>query len=351
MASNNYYEILGVSKDASQDDIKKAFKKASMKYHPDRLANKSESERKEGEEKFKQINEAYQTLSDPQKRQEYDNPNMGGFGGFGGFNPFGRGGGFSPFGHGFNPFGSEAREMREDGEDVNISVAITLEELFNGTEREIVYERNKRCKSCDGKGGDGKQVCPHCHGSGFITMRQQREGFMYQESRPCPHCSGTGYTVKNKCTSCGGSGYEKVSEKTKIKIRSGILNNERISLFGKGNEAKNSKWDDGNLNVFIQYKFDQQFKMMSDGTIYHRVDIPYYKCLLGCDIDVKLGNGKTRKIHIKPCTKPNDTILIGGEGVHFSNGLVGKYYILVNYDIPTSLSSEEEKALKSINKD
>lgn len=241
MAKRDYYEVLGVDKNASEDDIKKAFKKAAMKYHPDRFANASDAEKKEAEEKFKEVNEAYQVLSDSKRKQQYDQFGHAAFepggAGFSDFDPnsfdFGDifsnifGGGSSGFGgfEGFSGFGgSSRRSYVEPGNDLRYNLEITLEEAAKGVEKTIKYKRNGKCEFCNGTGAeDGKtKTCPTCNGQGTIRTQQRTILGVMQSQTICPDCHGTGKVPEKKCKHCHGTGTAKEIVEKKINVPAGI---------------------------------------------------------------------------------------------------------------------------------
>lgn len=235
MAKRDYYEVLGVGKQASADEIKKAYKKLAIKYHPDRQAGKSETEKKDAEDKFKEAAEAYSILSDEQKRQQYDQfgfngPNMGGgFGGSGGFDGFdindilnsvfgsgfnfgGGGGGFESF---FGGGGGGRRQQVHRGSDLRLKVRLNLQEVASGVTKKFKVRKDCTCPRCNGSGAEGNsmpETCNTCHGSGYVLRSQQSLFGMMQTQSPCPECQGEGKVIKNKCTQCHGTGLVKDEE-------------------------------------------------------------------------------------------------------------------------------------------
>lgn len=352
----NLYDILGISKDASDAQIKSAYRKLSLKYHPDRLANKSESERKEGEEKFKKITAAYNVLSDPEKKKNYDmfgDPNGrggGGFdGGFGGFddlfrqfsNMHGFGGG-GPFGGG-SPFG----ERIERGQDIQMRIPLTIEEIFNGCTKKVKYDRNTRCPNCHGVGGTGQKACPHCHGTGQIVTTT-RQGFTtMQNISVCHHCHGTGFTVDKKCISCGGSGFKKSSYTLDVTFPPGIQNNSGVQYKEKGSESPNVKGRNGDFIAFASYNIDNNRYIIQGYDVIEKIYIPYYDLLLGCDYKLVLPNKKEKVIALNSCTPEGKLIKLFREGIKH-NGNVGDYYLEVHYQMPTNLTPEERKQIENI---
>lgn len=367
--SKDYYNILGVDRNASDDDIKKAFRKLSMQWHPDRHANDTPEKKKEAEEKFKEIAEAYGVLSDKEKRDKYDRygdadaPDMSGFGNFGGMDAddiinmfagrhaggFGGFGGFGPFGNG--GFGRQ-REVVEPGADKVFNMALSIEDVMNGTSKDLEYEVDVRCNKCNGAGGSGIETCQYCHGTGMVT-ETQRQGFtIIQNSHPCPHCHGTGKTVKEKCKECNGTGFRKDKRKETINVPAGIIEGQAIRIAGGGCQSKNPKGPDGNLIIKFVYKFDKsKYAVVDKGygpIVYEKVDIPYYDCILGADKEIILPNGKKVKYKVKDNTISDDTIVLKGEGIKGND-----YIIIVNMtfvDHSFKKSGKELSALKDIQK-
>lgn len=359
--SKNYYDILGVSKNASDAEIKKAFRKLCLKYHPDKVKSSDPKKIKEAEEKFKEINEAYQTLSDPKKKTHYDQfGSMEGFGEAGGFDGFSsaeefvknafKHGGFSGF-EGFGGFGQQRGEPPiQAGQSVKMRIPVSLEELYLGGHKTVSYNIDVRCHTCHGEGGTGVKECPHCHGTGMVT-KTQRMGFaVMQQTSPCPYCSGTGRIIEHKCPTCGGSGFRKQKVSLDITIPKGVPNGYTMEITGKGCESKSPKGQNGSFYAIFYYKIDtNNYAIDESYSVFHKISIPWYNCLLGTTYNIKLPNGKTRKIKIDKCTKPNTQIPLIGDGVpFFDTQSAGNMYILIEYEIPNTLSKEDENNLKQI---
>lgn len=369
--SKDYYSILGVDRNATDDEIKKAFRKLSMQWHPDRHANDSEADKKAAEEKFKDIAEAYGVLSDKEKRDKFDRfgsvdgPDMSGFGDFGGMsaddiiNIFaGRHGmgGFGGFG-GFNPFGGFGRHQQreapiEPGADKVFNMGLTIEDIFNGTSRDLEYEVDVRCGHCNGQGGSGIETCQMCHGTGMV-METQRQGYtVIQSSHPCPNCHGTGKTVKEVCKECHGTGFKKEKRKVTVTAPSGVADGQAIRYDGKGCESKNPKGINGDLIVRFIYKIDKaKYAVVDRGfgpVVYEKVDIPYYDCILGAEREVKLPNGKTEKYKVPEKTAQDACITLKGKGINGND-----YVLMVNItfvDYSFKKSGKELSLLKDIQK-
>lgn len=354
--SKDLYNVLGLNKGASEDEIKKAYKKAALKWHPDKFANKSDKEKTEAEEKFKEINEAYQILSDPQKKSNYDRfgtidgmPNMGGSGGFGDFfNGFD----MDAFMHGgFNPFERGRRRHEpaaQPGQSLQYDLGINIEELFNGVDKEIQYRRQVRCASCKGAGGKGIKTCPHCGGTGQIIHTQQQGFTTFQQISPCPHCHGTGQIVSETCSKCGGSGFENKIETLKVKLQPGAQQGQGIRFAAMGSESKNPSGQNGDLHVIVHWEIDSnKYKIGNDlATVYELISVPYYDCLLGTELERTLPNGKKVKFKIPECSYEGKQVSLPGMGI----GGRGKYIFVIQIKMPTSLTKEEKEIIKKLKK-
>lgn len=345
----NLYDILGVDKNATASELKASFKKLSRLYHPDRQAGKSDTEKKEAEEMFKDINHAYEVLSDPEKRSNYDqfgteNPQQGGFGGFPGFPGFG---GFNPFGFDFNPFGNNRRPRTvERGKDIQIKVKISVEELFTGVNKKIKYNRLVRCINCHGTGGSGVKLCPECNGSGFkMEQKQIAPGSFSITQTPCKRCNGTGQIVEHKCPTCGGDGLVKESTTVEINVEMGTAHNTAIRMSGYGAETKTKGGVPGDLIAIVQYDFldNENYEVYAkDNKIYvaEHIYIPYYDMLLGCSCDINLPTGDPYHLYIDPCTPEGTTKeIIQG----YAN-----YNVILHYKYPNKLSDIEKEHIQYI---
>lgn len=370
MAKRDYYEVLGVDKKASAADIKKAYRKIAIKYHPDRQGDKSEAEKKDAEEKFKEAAEAYSVLSDDQKRQQYDQfgfngPNMGG--GFGGgtgfdmndiFSMFGDifggrgGGGFeSMFGGGFGG-GRSAGPRQYKGSDLRLKVRLTLEEINTGVTKKFKVKKHVQCPDCHGSGsadGSGADTCGQCHGSGVVYRTQQSMFGMMQTQVPCPTCNGEGRIIKNKCKKCGGNGIVNGEEVVEINIPAGVQDGMVVNAQGKGNAAPHNGIN-GNIQILIEEEQHKTFIRDGHNIIYNLL-LDFPTAALGGDVEIPTLEGGKVKIKIEPGTQPGKTLRLRGKGLPAVQGYgYGKGDLLVNISIfvPKTLSKEERKAIEAL---
>lgn len=353
--AKDYYKILGVNKDATADEIKKAYRKASLKWHPDRWADKSEKERKTAEDKFKEISEANDVLSDPDKRARYDQfgdnweqMSQGGFGGFDDIGDFMRNMGGSMFNDFFNG-GRRQNRGPQVGQTVQASYEIGINEIFNGLNTEFEVEVNGRCKTCNGTGGDS-ETCPHCHGTGMISTTQHTPFGMITQQSNCPYCHGSGKIIKNKCKDCNGTGIKKIKRKIKLNIKPFTANGHIMKFTGMGYESKDPHGLNGDLLIQVIYNIDTSKYAIQGNTVYEKIKIPYYDCILGTKINVTLPNNTKETIEIKPLSQEGDQIVLNNKGI---NG--GKYIYIVSIDMPkrsisTKLNDKEKQLLEEIKK-
>lgn len=351
--TEDYYSILGVAKTASADEIKKAYRKLAMQYHPDR-----NPDNKEAEAKFKDINEAYEVLKDDQKRAAYDRYGhqafAGGMGGGAGANPFNgfdfTGAGFADvFSDIFSEFTGQGRGRQrsyaERGNDIRYDITLTLEEAYNGLEKEITVATSKECDACHGHGtADGKEppVCATCGGTGKI--RTQQGGFFVFETT-CPQCRGAGRVVLDKCKKCKGTGKEKIDKSLKVKIPSGIEHGTRMRVAGEGEVGKNGG-PKGDLYVFVSVKHHDRFER--DGSdLYFEQPISITKAALGGQFKLKGIDGEEIDVDIKAGTQPGDKLRLKGKGMRYINSeRRGDLYVLFKVVVPTKLTSAQKECLK-----
>ncbi|MBQ2509061.1 MAG: molecular chaperone DnaJ [Bacteroidales bacterium] len=362
MAKRDYYEVLGVQKNASADEIKSAYRKLALKYHPDRNPGD-----KEAEEKFKEAAEAYSVLSDADKRARYDQfghaglDGAGGFGGGQGMNMddifsqfgdifgsfFGGGGGFSGFGGG-GQRGGGRRVTR--GSNLRIKVKLTLEEIDRGCEKRIKVNKYVACKQCGGTGAKNNnyETCSHCHGTGVVTeVRRTILGQMQTQSA-CPHCGGEGRIIKDKCPHCHGDGIVKEEEIITINIPAGVADGMQLSISGRGNAAPRGGIP-GDLIVVIEELPHDQFER-SDNNLYHSVFVTIAEAAIGATIEVPTLNGKA-KIKIEPGTPSGKVLRLKGKGLPDVNGYGrGDLLLSVNVWVPKTVNKEERELLERLAK-
>lgn len=330
-----HYEVLGVDKDVSTEELKKVFRKLSLKYHPDRNPDD-----KEAEDKFRQIAEAYEVLSDKEKRQQYDwELSMGN----GGFNPFG--GGFPGMGDFFRGFGRYSQQPPvERGNDILIEVEVTLEEVYNESEVNVTYTQKQRCKECDGTGAKDKRIitCSHCQGSGVITNTQINGNMMFQTQSPCPHCHGKGKYPEIKCSHCDGNGLEDVEVTTKIKLPKGVFDKATMRLRNRGDMPASANGIQGNLIVTFKI-LEHDYFVIDNGYLVHEEEVPYIDCLLGTQIEVKTINGESIQIDIPELTS-SDT-----EYSYRKYGLWNNpYIVIIKHKYPEKLTEQERVLLTKL---
>ena len=357
MSKKDYYDLLGVEKTASENDIKKAYRKLAMKYHPDKFSNASEKEKKEAEEKFKEVNEAYQVLSDPDKRAKYDRfghaafenggGGAGGFGGFGGFEGFGNAEDiFSSFfggGGGFGGFGGGRQRGPEPGADVTL----TLEEVAKGVEKEINYRRQAKCKTCNGTGaepGSNLKTCDKCNGTGKIKVTQRTVFGNFQSVEECDKCKGKGKIPEKKCKSCNGTGLERETVKKTVKIPIGIEDGQRLRLSGMG-DASTDGGPNGDLYIFIHVK-EHDFFVRHGDDIICEIPITFAKAALGGEIDIPTLKGK-KSIKIPAGTQNGKVFRLKGEGINNPRGYVpGDQLVKIIIEVPTNLNDDQQELLR-----
>jgi len=344
----DYYELLEISKDANEAQIKKAYRKLALKYHPDR--NQGD---KEAEEKFKLVNEAYQVLSDPQKRATYDRYGHEGLqnNGFDGFSNMNMddlnsifesffGGGFSGFG-GFGRGGGSTHQKYPL--DVQTEVELEFYEAVFGCEKDVTYSYYTTCESCKGSGDENgeKQTCPECEGRGELYYRQ---GFM-TFSQTCDRCGGSGSIVKNPCKECDGDGYIKKTETTTVKIPAGIDYGNRIRVGGKGSVVNGRR---GDLYIVVMVKDDEHF--VRDGLdVYIEVPIFFTKAILGGKIKVPTLRGE-KEINIPPSVEDKKQFILKGEGIEDVHGRgKGNQIVQIRIKYPKKLTDEQKELLEKLN--
>ena len=353
----DYSEVLGVSKSASADEIKKAYRSLAKKYHPD--MNPGD---KDAEVKFKEVNEAYDVLSDADKRQKYDqfghaafDPSMGGGGsGFGGFGGFG-GDGFD-FGDIFSSFfggssGSSSRSRKNmpiEGEDVLTHLTLTFDEAVFGCKKEISFARVEGCSECNATGaakGTTPETCTACGGRGQITVQQQTMLGYMQTQRACQNCRGTGKIIKTPCKNCNGKAYIRINKKIEVTVPAGIGNMQRIVLRGQGSAGRNGG-SAGDLIIEVRVKEHDIFRR-SGNNIYCNTTISFTEAALGAEIEIPVLGGKTESYTIPEGTQTGTVFTLRGKGIPDVNTKrKGDLLITVTVETPKNLNSEQKKLLK-----
>ena len=347
MNNTEYYDRLGVSKDASQDEIKRAYRKMSKKYHPD--INKEPG----AEEKYKEVQEAYETLSDDQKRAAYDQygpDGANGFGGQGGFGGFDGGAGFGGFEDIFSSFfgGGATRNPNapRQGDDLQYRVNLTFEEAIFGAEKEVKYNREASCSTCNGSGakpGTSPVTCGRCHGAGVINVDTQTPLGMMRRQVTCDVCHGTGQEIKEPCQTCHGTGHEKQSHKVSVKIPAGVETGQQIRLAGQG-EAGFNGGPYGDLFVIINVNPSDKFTR--DGsTIYYTLNISFVQAALGDTVEVPTVHGNV-EMTIPAGTQTGKTFRLKGKGApRLRGGSQGDQHVTVKIVTPTKLNDAQKEAL------
>lgn len=358
----DYYEVLGVTKEATADEIKKAYRKTALKYHPDRNPGD-----KEAEEKFKEAAEAYSVLSDPDKRQRYDrfghagvdgSAGAGGFGGdgmsmedifsrfgdlFGGFGDFG---GFGGFG-GFSDGGSYSRRSR--GSDLRIRVHLTLEDVLHGTRKKLKIKKQVPCDHCHGSGAEHESDvdrCPTCGGTGTIIRTQQSFFGQMQTQSVCPTCGGTGEVIRNKCSRCGGEGVRSGEEVQEIEVPAGVEDGMQMRVRGGGNAGPHSGVS-GDLLIEFAVESDERF-VRHGGDLLYSLLLSIDQAILGGKVVVPTLEGDV-KVTIKPGTQPGEILRLRNKGLPTINdSRRGDQLISVQVYMPTKLSGSDRKLVEEI---
>ena len=361
----DYYEVLGIGKNATDAEIKSAYRKLAKKYHPDLNPGN-----KEAEEKFKEVNEANDVLSDPQKRQRYDqfgfagvDPNYaaangGGAGGFGGgfggvdlgdiFGDIfggGFGGGFSGFGGGSS---TRTANAPRKGHDIQASVILTFEEAAHGCSKKITINRQDTCPDCGGTGaakGTSPETCPDCGGRGYVVTQQRTPFGVMQSPQPCSHCGGRGTIIRNPCKTCRGTGKTAARKSLEINIPAGIDDDQNIALRGQGDAGSNGG-PAGDVIVHVTVKADPMFERDGYDVTIH-VPITYSQAVLGAEIEVPTVDGKVAQ-KIPEGTQSGTKFRLRGQGIQYLNGRGrGDQYVIVDVEIPKKVTRAQREALKA----
>ncbi len=356
--SEDYYDILGVSKDASQEEIKKAYRKKAHKHHPDKGGD---------EEKFKKVNQAYQVLSDEKKRKQYDQFGKAGAKGRGGFG--GRGGGFQGnfqgaefnaedlgdiFGEFFGGGGFSGRSRKQKGGNIQIDMAITLEEAFTGVEKKKSLKKKNQCETCNGSGGNpdsGTETCSKCNGNGKVRQEKRTILGNISQTVTCPDCNGSGKTYKKDCDDCNGQGWKEEIKKVKIKIPAGIKSGQTLKVSGEG-QAAGPGTIPGDLLVNINVKEHDKFKRDGDN-LYYKAKIPYTLAALGGKAKIPTfdKDGSIKKVNLKVPKGSNSgkTVRLSGEGMPRLNGYRrGDMYVDLKVRVPEKVNKKQKELLQKL---
>jgi len=357
MSKRDYYEVLGVSKGATDAEIKKSYRKKAIQFHPDKNPGDKVSE-----EKFKEAAEAYEVLSDPQKRQRYDQYGHAGMGGAAGGGGFGGGGfsnmedifsafgdifgGHSSFGGGGSPFGGGGGRSRQNrGSNLRVKVKLKLEDIANGVEKTIKVNKYVACKHCSGSGAEGgaTETCTTCHGSGQVTQIRNTMLGQMQTAAVCPTCHGDGKIITKKCKHCAGEGIVREQEEITFNIPAGVMEGMQLSVNGKGNAARRGGVA-GDLLVYIEEE-EHEDLMRDENDLIYNLLLSVPDAILGTSAEIPTVKGKVR-VKIEAGTQPGKVLRLRGKGLPSVNGYgTGDLLVNLNVYIPESLSKEEQKSL------
>ncbi|MDY3912386.1 MAG: molecular chaperone DnaJ [Sodaliphilus sp.] len=360
----DYYEVLGVSKNATPDELKKAYRKLAIKYHPDRQQGKTDAEKKEAEEKFKEAAEAYDVLSHPDKRQRYDQFGFAGAQGAGGgfsgggmsmddiFSQFGDifGGGLGDiFGGGFGGGRSSRGRRVNHGGDLRVRVRLTLSDIAHGTEKKLRIPRMVSCAACHGTGaknGTEQTTCPTCHGSGVEVRVQNTMLGRMQTQTTCHTCGGSGKVIKERCPECGGQGLVRHEEVVTVNIPAGVADGMTLKMSGKGNDAPGGGIP-GDLLIVVEEERDEQ--LMRDGNdLVYNLMLDFPTAVLGGKVEVPTVDGRVR-VTVAPGTQPGRVLRLRGKGLPSPDGYgTGDLLVNVMVYVPENLNADERAAIEKL---
>lgn len=351
--SKDYYKTLGVEKNASDEDIKRAFRKLAKKYHPD--VNKEEG----AQEKFKEIGEAYSVLSDPNKRKQYDQFGSQAFDGS-------AGGGFGGFGGGFSGFGFEDFDLGDifeqfmgggafsnrrgrtkrptKGDDAIVRINLDFEEAIYGCEKEFTINIKDNCSSCGGEGGHNSKTCPTCNGRGRVREEQRTILGVFQTETTCSKCGGNGSVFETTCNTCNGKGVNLKKKTLKVRVPRGVDNGDQLRMSGKASVGANGG---ARGDVYIEFSIKEHPIYQRDGSdIYVKVPITITEAILGAKKEINTIQGKV-KLEIEPGTQNGDKVKLRGKGIDDEKlGKKGDTYVIYNVIIPTKLDKDQKKLIK-----
>lgn len=350
--SKDYYKTLGVDKNASDEEIKRSFRKLAKKYHPD--VNKEEG----AQEKFKEIGEAYSVLSDPNKRKQYDQFGSAAFDGSAGSGFGGFGGGFSGFGfEDFDlgdifeqfmggSFGGRSRKSNRQtkGDDALVKINLTFEEAIYGCEKEFTINIKEPCSSCAGQGGHNQKTCTNCNGRGRVRSEQRTMFGVFQTETPCAKCDGTGTVFETTCNTCNGKGITLKKKTLKVRVPRGVDNGDQLRMSGKASVGMNGG---PRGDVYIEFNIKEHPIYQRDGSdIYVKVPITITEAILGAKKEINTIQGKV-KLEIEPGTQNGEKVKLRGKGIDDEKlGKKGDTYVIYNVIIPTKLDKDQKKLVK-----
>lgn len=352
MERKDYYDILGVAKNASEEEIKKKYRSEALKWHPDRWVNGTDEEKKTAENKFKELSEAYEVLSDPQKRAQYDNGGMDfNFEGGDPMDIFRRmresfGGGIFD---GFR-FGQQ-RNRPKKGSDIHIDLTVSFEEAFKGIKKEVDLPKETVCEHCHGTGSeDGKtHACQHCGGSGMFQQVRRNGNSISMFTQPCPYCEGTGKEVSEPCHECGGSGLVYNNEKETIEIPAGVSDGLTIIFNNMGNSIEGGI--NGDLAVTVHVEPDPYFERIDDTNLIHYEEVPFNEAMLGFKKKFRCVDGSEVTVNAPELTEPNTPFYFRGKGMpNIHTGRRGDYAVVIKYAFPNKFTDKQREMLKNFYK-
>ncbi len=362
----DYYEVLGVNKNSTPDEIKSAYRKAALKWHPDKWVNGTDAEKKTAEENFKEASEAYSVLSDENKKARYDRYGFagmdggsagGGFGGFGDFDlndilnsVFGSGFNFGGFSSGFGGFGGGSRggTVKQRGSNIRVKVKLNLQEIAHGVKKKIKVSKYVACSHCHGSGSeDGStETCPTCHGRGQVVQTVNSFFGQMQTASVCPTCGGQGTIIKKKCSHCNGEGIVKGEEIIDIDIPAGVGEGMQLTVRGKGNTGPHNGVS-GDMLVLIEEEAHPDFER-DESTLIYNLFITIPQAILGTQVEVPTIDGKVR-VKIAPGTQSGKVLRLRGKGLPILNGYGnGDMLVNVNVWVPKKVNKDEEKLLNQL---